>query len=286
MTNPNSSSSTGHGGDYVLGHSAEEQKRLIQQSSIIRPLTERILQAAGLEPGMRVLDVGCGTGEVTTLVSEVQGGTGHVVGLDRADAVLETARGRAATLGVSNVEFVQGDLMTISLDALGNQPFDAVVGRMVLMYLPDPAAAVRHLMRLVRPGGLVSFIELTITTPLPWPPWPLFGWVVNLVQGGFQHARVPTDMGLRMPDALTAAGVTGMQLRSEALLMRADEPAQYRWLAESVRTLLPVIERAGLATAAEIQIDTLADRLIAEGREVGGAAFAPIFTGAWGRTPA
>jgi SAM-dependent methyltransferase len=271
-----------NGTTYVLGHSAGELRRLAEQGSIIRPATGRLLRATRLEPGMRVLDVGCGTGEVTTLVSELMCGTGRVIGVDRAGEALESARAHAASCGVANVEFVQGDLSTISLDALGAEPFDAVVGRLVLMYQPDAAAAVRHLMTLLRPGALVAFIEITLPVPHPWPHRPLHTRTMGIITDALRQAGAPPDMGLRVGDALAAAGVSDVQLRAETVLVRPTEGGKYAWLVETMRTLLPAIERSGLATAAEVDLDTLGSRLMAEAASTSGTVVAATFTVAWG----
>ena len=68
--------------DYVLGHSRPEIDRLQRQAEMLRPITERLLVAAGVEPGMRVLDIGCGPGDVSTLIADLVGPTGSVVGID------------------------------------------------------------------------------------------------------------------------------------------------------------------------------------------------------------
>jgi SAM-dependent methyltransferase len=75
------------GRPYALGYSNSEFKRLELQASLIRDLTENVLRRAGIVPGMRVLDVGCGVGDVSLLAAEIVGPSGFVLGVDRsADA--------------------------------------------------------------------------------------------------------------------------------------------------------------------------------------------------------
>src|SRR5262245_55311254 len=74
--------------DYALGRTDEEYERLVEQAEVLRPLTERMLRAAGIGAGMRVLDVGCGLGDVSFLVSELVGPGGSVVGIDLDGAAL------------------------------------------------------------------------------------------------------------------------------------------------------------------------------------------------------
>jgi ubiquinone/menaquinone biosynthesis C-methylase UbiE len=136
----------------------------------VATMTERLLADAGLRAGMRVLDVGCGRGDVTFLAAGLVGATGQVVGMDRDAGALEQARERARQQGLSNVTFVEGDLHAIPAE---QGPFDAVVGRRVLMYQPDAVAAVRGLAKALKPGGLMVFQEHDATggpvslTPLP-----------------------------------------------------------------------------------------------------------------------
>src|SRR5262249_41337764 len=73
---------------YILGHSEREIRRLMQQAAILRPITERLMRDAGIGRGMRVLDMGCGVGDVSMLAAELVGGPGSVVGIDRSSAAI------------------------------------------------------------------------------------------------------------------------------------------------------------------------------------------------------
>lgn len=90
---------------YILGHSQAELRRLMLQASIIQPITRRLLLEAGLKPGMRVLDIGCGTGDVSLLAADLVGPRGAVVGIDRSAEAVAAARDRAAALGYGRVTF-------------------------------------------------------------------------------------------------------------------------------------------------------------------------------------
>ena len=93
---------------YVLGHSEREMERLGTQARLIDPMTRRFFFAAGIVPGMRVLDVGSGAGHTAALAAELVGEAGEVVGVDRAPAALATARARVKALGLRNVTFLDG----------------------------------------------------------------------------------------------------------------------------------------------------------------------------------
>src|SRR6266540_6623359 len=115
----------GHTVTYVLGHSDRELDRLAVQARLIDPITRRFFLDAGIVPGMRVLDVGSGVGDVAFLAAELVGARGEVVGTDRALTALAVARDRADARSLHNVSFCQGDPAEMTFE----QPFDAVVGR-------------------------------------------------------------------------------------------------------------------------------------------------------------
>ncbi|HET7093187.1 MAG TPA: methyltransferase domain-containing protein, partial [Thermomicrobiales bacterium] len=133
---------------YPLGHADDEVARLMRQGAFFRDLTDDFLRHAGIEPGMRVLDVGCGVGDVTLLAGELVGPAGAVVGVDQGEAAVAVAAERAARAGFDHVRFQVADAATVALD----EAVDAVIGRLVLMYQPDPAAVLRHLAAQTRPG--------------------------------------------------------------------------------------------------------------------------------------
>src|SRR5260221_1740276 len=126
---------------YVLGHSERELARLGAQARVVDPITRRFLVQAGIDSGMRVLDVGSGTGDVAFLAAELIGGTGEVVGLDRSLAALTVARARAEERGLANVSFLEGDAASTAFA----HPFDAAIGRYVLQFQPDPAVMLRNI---------------------------------------------------------------------------------------------------------------------------------------------
>src|SRR5690348_3434915 len=138
---------------YPFSDRAAEDERLVAQGVVFDPLTRRLFGAAGLRPGMRVLDLGSGAGNVSRIAAELVGPQGSVVGVERDPAAVALARRRTTA---ANVEYLVGDVQT--LDTVDGE-FDAVVGRLILMYLTDPVAALRRATTLVRPGGFVCVQE-------------------------------------------------------------------------------------------------------------------------------
>jgi ubiquinone/menaquinone biosynthesis C-methylase UbiE len=119
---------------YILGHSQDEFSRLMRQAVILRPFTERLLRNAKIEPGMRVLDLGCGAGDASMLAAELVGPSGSVVGIDRNPQVIALASSHAQAAGLGQITF-----QNVPLDAFsGSDLFDCVMGRYVLVHQADP----------------------------------------------------------------------------------------------------------------------------------------------------
>lgn len=91
---------------------------------------ERLLTDAGIEPGMRVVDVGCGVGRLALVLARRVGEAGAVVGVDRDPRALDAARAAVAAQATTRVSFVESDLATVPTEV---GTFDAMVGRRVLI---------------------------------------------------------------------------------------------------------------------------------------------------------
>ena len=242
--------------DYVLGHTPIEQQRLIRQARFLAPATAHFLQDAGIVSGMRVLDIGCGMGDVTLLVAQIVGPAGRVVSIDLDQASIETAQRRASAVGLDNTAFHRADLLAFT-DA---RPFDAIVGRLVLEFLPDPTAAICRLAGLLRPGGIMALQEPS------WKIWlaytshlPLRMAVTTLLRDAFVAGGANTEMELPLHQGFMAAGLTPPQLRLE--LPIGDSP-EFRGLLHDL--LLAVWTRAeahGLPLNSLGNPETLASRL-------------------------
>jgi len=265
--------------DYVLGHDASELQRLIKQSEFFGVLTRHLWREAGLAPGMTVLDVGCGAGDTTLLAAELVGPTGHVIGVDRSAQGLALARRRAEAAGLTNVEFREADAAELVLD----RPVDALVGRLVLMYFRDHGAALRRLAEHVRPGGLIVIQEIDTLGGRCEPAGPLFDLTLRRVHEAFAAAGANPSMGRDLVGAFLGAGLARPQMLLGARVESGPEAAAYAALAGIARTLLPVMEARGIATAAEVGIDTLVERLRAEAVGSSATIYAPPLIGAWAR---
>jgi ubiquinone/menaquinone biosynthesis C-methylase UbiE len=264
---------------YVLGNSSEEHRRLIFQSRFIGELTETLLLRAGLAEGMNVLDIGCGVGDLSILAAAFVGPSGSVFGVDQCAESISLARRRVKDAGLVNIRFEVDDLKELK----PHGQFDALVGRLILMYMPEPAAVLWDLARHVRPGGLVIFQEMEMSTGRAVPEIPLYEECGRWIRAAFRHAGVATEMGSRLYTIYREAGLPDPQMISGARVEGGPQADFYEWLAETVRSLLPIIVETGMVTKEEIDVETLAERLredVVAGR---GIVYSPVYVGAWAR---
>ena len=266
---------------YALGRSEAETARLIAQHQLFGHLTREFFVAAGITKGMKVLDVGSGAGDVSLTLAQLVGPQGIVIGVDNNADILDIARRRAETSGWLNVEFRHGDIHELDV----GDDFAAVVGRWVLMYVPDPPQLLRILAGHLRPGGILAFQESDLRDPpRPYPPVPLHDQVVKWTTPPPGAPGPDIEMGPQLFQTYLAAGLSAPQLRLDAAIGGGPDWPGYAYLAGTVRSLLPFLEQIGAVTAAEVDIDTLEDRLRDEVVAVNGVQILPSLIGAWTRT--
>jgi ubiquinone/menaquinone biosynthesis C-methylase UbiE len=282
---------TGRGGEaavadptYVLGRSERETQRLVLQAELYGRVMRRFLEDAGVARGMSVLDVGSGAGDVSFTAAEIVGPTGRVVGIDTNSAVLATARERAVAERRTNVVFVEGDCRTAEL----GQEFDAAVGRFVLMYTGDVPATLRAVTDRVRPGGVIAFGEADFTSVLGYVragPSDLIRSVWEWAVDAFQQAGVHTAMAPQLYHAFMAAGLGEPRMFLHAPLGCHPDWTGYAWATESMRSLLPLLERYGIVTAQELAVETLTERYRAEVVRTGLPFMTLPMVAAWAHKP-
>ena len=244
---------------YVLGRSEAESQRLIRQANYLRPSTERILRKAGIAAGMSVLDLGCGAGDVTFLAAELVGPTGSVVGIDLNPGVLELARRRAIENGLTWVTFEGRPIE----DFESTDAFDAVVGRCVLLYQSDPVATLKQMAGCLRTGGILVVQEPDMSVEVRTRPIvPLWGQVSEWIAETFRRGGVSHDIGGKLYHLFRLAGFRGPTLQQHLTVCGGPAVRPICELsADLVRSLLPRMEAFGIASAEEVQVDSLADRL-------------------------
>ncbi len=266
---------------YVLGDDDPELARLDALSRLYAPATAAWLDTAGLAPGATVVDLGCGLGAVTLAAAERVGPTGRVIGVDAAARPLEVARRRAAAGGHRTVVVEQADVTTWEPPG----PVDAVLGRLLLLHLADPVALVARMAARVRPGGVVAFSDVVLTTRAAHPPLPLLTAVNGWLLTAFGRLGVPVDAGLRLTAVYRSAGLPDPVLSAGQPLERGGAATGWSVVAGDAVSLLPAFERTGVATAAEVGADDLEQRLRAQAAAADAVLVNPLLVGAAARLP-
>ena len=252
----------------------------MRQGARLVSYTERFFAEAGIGPGQRVLDLGSGVGDVAMLAARLVGPSGEVVGVERDTRSIARAKARVAEAGVRNVTFTQSDASQIASTSL----FDAVVGRFILMYLPDPVAVLRSLSRLVRPGGVFAFQEsswapiFAISTHLP-----LWSAATSLMCETFQRSGANPEIGLSLYRIFQEAGLPAPAMRMEIPL--GDDSDFVRWIYDVICSLRPHSQPLNQSLQKLGDFDTLLERLQVEFAASNGVASWMAIIGAWSRKP-
>ena len=261
---------------YVLGGERDEIARLDEQSAFHEAATQHFLEAAGIKPGMRVLDLGTGLGHVARLTAALVGKDGEVVGVDAQPGLLAIARERSA--GLANVRFVEGDVRHHREEGR----FDAVVGRLILFHLADPAAVVRHHAEALQPSGLVLAIDFDIGSSRSEPPVALAETARDYVLASFRAAGADPVIGAHLASILGDAGLADVTSLGIQTYIAPGDPIAPRLLAGVVGTLAAATGGAGLPP--ELELETLEQRLGEALLEAESVLLPPTLVGAWGRT--
>jgi ubiquinone/menaquinone biosynthesis C-methylase UbiE len=274
--------------DYALGDSLLERQRLREQAHRLRTLTQRFLSDAGIEQGMRILELGSGTGEVTSLLAELVGKHGRIVGLERSPVMLAQARARIADTKLENAEFIECSLDTPP-PLESDQQFDAVVGRLILTHLADPAATLRLAVRFLRSGGLVAFQEADFTLCdhlrlISHDRLPLVTQICEWIDEATSQSTMNRYMGLDLYRTFRLAGLPSPTIHFHTEVYGGLSAERVRATITIMRSLLPKLEQLGVS-AEMVDIETLGARLAAETRDADVVQARASIASAWAIKP-
>jgi SAM-dependent methyltransferase len=266
---------------YVLGSEDAEIERLQAQAAIIAEPTAVLLARGGIQPGMRVLDLGSGPGDVAFQVAEIVGPSGSVVGIEQDQAQIAVATRRRDRLGLSNVDFRQGDARTF-VDA---EPFDGAVCRLLLMHLPDATAVLAHQMQNLRPGGVFVAVDYDMGGARALPEVELYSRIREWLRAGFAHAEVDPFVGMRLLAIFDEAGYDDVGSLGLQSYWAPGNPQAAGYVVGVVRAMKDAIVASGAVTEDELGLDTL-DQRLAEALSASHAVYTvPTIVAGWGRRP-
>jgi SAM-dependent methyltransferase len=267
----------GASGAYALATGEAAAYRLRILHGLYGPGTRRVLLDAGLRPGMRVADLGCGVGMVTALLGDLVGPWGHVVGIDASAAQLEQARQRLSP-GTTNISFVEA---SATGTGLAPESFDLVYCRFLLIHLLEPERALSEMWALLRPGGILVCEDGDLTSAGSQPPSAL-GAFADLWGRLGPKRRVDYTLGRRLFAMVQAAGFPLPEITfNQPVVARGENK---RLLELSVAEAGPAFVDAGLITEEALE-RTLAEMRRANADETI-LALMPRMAQVWARKPA
>jgi ubiquinone/menaquinone biosynthesis C-methylase UbiE len=266
---------------YLLGFSEQEHQRLMVQSQLYDQITERAFVGAGIGPGMRVLDCGSGAGDVSLLAARLVGPTGSVLGVDQSPDSVARATARVDALGVTNVSFRMANLTALALE----ERFDAIVGRFIVLYLPERDRTMAQIVSHLVPGGVACFCEYDMSVSRTVPPTRLIHETMDRVIRAADGAGFDSQMGARLPGLLRRAGLEDVEAYGMTKLVDGVGSPVVDWIVDTVRNLAPLAARYGLVATEEWGLDTLRERLHGELAAANAIVEVPLVVGAHGRMP-
>lgn len=228
--------------DYLLGHDDREWKRLADQHALWRDTLLPTAEECGVRPGARVLEIGCGPGDLLLDLAERVGPTGRVVGIEVDPKAVAYARARTAEKPW--VEVRRGDLLH---DDVGG-PFDVVVARWVLHVLPDPGAVVARVARALVPGGALVAQDYDHDGLRIFPRSDAIETCVDAFRAAYKATGADLWIAGRLPGLYAAAGLTTERIDPCALAARPGEP-HFRWVEDFLFLHLGTVHAAGRITS-------------------------------------
>jgi SAM-dependent methyltransferase len=266
--------------EYALGSTDAEHERLIRQAGYLNPLTERLFREAGIGPGQRILDIGSGVGDVAMLAARLVGSSGEVIGIERDSRSIARARTRVSEASLLNVSFMECDISQPPRGRL----FDAAVGRFILQFVSDPAAVLRRISEVVRPGGVLAFQEVSYAPLLALSSHlPLWSASVAVARETVQRSGANPEMGVALHRNFQEAGLPLSTMRMEILLGKTADFTL--WIYDLLRSLRPKTEEHQVPLEALGDFGTLSSRLQSEVALSNSVVPYVALVGTWSRKP-
>jgi len=230
---------------YIISGGDAGAERLSVLSRVMQAGTLAVLARAGLGPGMRVLDLGCGSGDATVEIARLVGSTGYVVGIDMDDRALSHARSLSEACGVE-VRWRRGLVENLDED----RSYDIVYSRFLMSHLPDPVDALRRMRRAVRPAGWIVVEDIDINAHVYWPANRAFDRYIELYEKtGRARGAIPT-IGPRLAGMFVEIGLQDVDVSISTPIFRTGEGKSIARL--TLANIAQTAIEAGLTTGDEV----------------------------------
>jgi ubiquinone/menaquinone biosynthesis C-methylase UbiE len=246
-----SESSDRNAAEYVLGTGSDESIRLGLQHRLWSAATHTLWERAGVQPGMTVVDLGCGPGHAAMDLAQIVGPTGRVIAIDESAAFLKQLHDQAVARRYHHVERVLGDVQDLSNVLPGEEgQIDIAYARWVFCFLSRPEDVVRGLAKLVRPGGRIAIqdyfnYERSLTLA---PRREAFSKVISAVSASWRARGGDTDIMAKLPAMFSRAG---FEITHLDVVQRIARPGTtlWHWPNSFWQTFLPKLVESGFITA-------------------------------------
>jgi SAM-dependent methyltransferase len=233
---------------YILATGGKDVERLRLLHEVYGPGTEALFHRVGLRPGMLVVEVGCGSGNIACWVAGQIGPGGSVIGIDNSPAQIEQARKQAEARGLRNIEFHVADAYS---PRLPESAFDIAYCRLVLMHLLRPADALQAMRSLVKPGGTVVCEEMDLGCWRCDPPATAMSRFFELNDALGERRGEHFRLGASLHRLFREAGFVQPEVGANFTLALRGE--QKRLLGMTFVEFAPELVREGLATEADVK---------------------------------
>jgi ubiquinone/menaquinone biosynthesis C-methylase UbiE len=267
-------------GSYPIARRAGEIDRLRIQAAAMEFDAGVMLDRIGVGPGWRCLDLGCGPGGITHLLSARVGPAGRVVGVDADPVMLEAARAWADSRGLTSVELVEADAYRTGL---ARDAFDLVHVRYLAGTAGQPGELLREAVALARPGGVVAFEEPDTDTLECHPSHPAWDRLKAVLQDGFANVGADTRLGKRLYRLFRQAGLEAVRYRPFLVGVTSGEPMT-DYLPATVESIRATLIERGLIAEADLEAALAACRRHLADPDTVFRSF--LTAQVWGRKPA
>lgn len=230
-------------------------------ASIGEDITRKLIEYGKIKPGMKVLDLGCGSGDISFLISGYVGTEGTVVGIDNNENAISNATNKLQESGLTNLSFYVKDLtQDFEFD---NRDFDAIIVRRVLMYLPDVENVIKAAAQYLKTDGVFLAQENDISlTPIGLKSMPIHRKIIRLIRETLKKENVNFKMGFDLFSVLTNANLRVEKIWAEAALSTPTQHTPWAFLASVMKERM--IANKVIKDIAELELNNLETRLSEE----------------------